>query len=434
MIQPDSYTPTSGTAELQIDHYDLHLDYEIRPNRLKGRAVLHGRVLAQTSAIELDLRGLKVSAVQLNKTTVRFRQTRTKLVLPADLSEGQAITIEVHYRGKPRPQKGPWGDVGWEELTDGVLVAGQPNGAATWFPCNDHPRHKATWNCTVLVDSDYTAISNGSLLQVTRDGDRKAWRWESRTPLATYLATVQIGQYRRGAIRSAEHVSARVPLRLACGEHLWRQAQDVLAKQHAMMAAFERDFGEYPFDAYEVVVTDDELEIPLESQPLSIVGCNHLQEGWNNERLIAHELAHQWFGNSLTPHQWSDIWLSEGFATYAEWLWSEASGKLDTHSRARTSYDRLASRPQNIVLADPGGPDMFDDRVYLRGALTLYALRSFVGHDEFLRILRTWTQENRHGTVSTAAFLEHAERLSGPRIRPLLSGWLFQSTLPAFPE
>lgn len=434
MIQPDSYTPTSGSAELQIDHYDLHLDYEIQPNRLNARAVLHGRVLAETSAIELDLRGLKVSGVQLNDAAVRFRQTRTKLVLPADLAADQAITIGVDYRGKPRPQKGPWGDVGWEELTDGVLVAGQPNGAATWFPCNDHPGHKATLNCTILVDSDYTAISNGELLRVTQDGDRKAWTWESRAPLATYLATVQIGQYRRGPITNAQHVPARVPLLLACGDHLWRQGQDVLAKQHAMMSVFERAFGEYPFDSYEVVVADDPLEMPLESQPLSILGSNHLSADWKSERLIAHELAHQWFGNSVTPHRWSDIWLNEGFATYAEWVWSEASGQLDADARARSAHERMVSLPHNIVLADPGGTHMFDERIYTRGALTVHALRAFLGEDQFFRILRSWTAKHRHGTVSTADFLDHAELVSGPQTRSLLQGWLFEPALPPCPQ
>ncbi|MCH8564132.1 M1 family metallopeptidase [Nesterenkonia sp. LB17] len=433
MSQLDSYTPTSGSTDLQIDHYDLDLDYEIRPNRLTGRAVLHGRVLAEASTIELDLCGLKVSQVLLNDTKTRFKQTRAKLVLHSHFVADEPIIIDVRYAGKPRPQRGAWGDVGWEELSDGVLVAGQPNGAATWFPCNDHPSHKATYRCTVLVDSDYTAISNGELLEVTRHGSRTAWTWESAHPLATYLATVQIGAYRRDRISPAGHAPARVPLWLACGDHLWKQAQDSLGKQHAMMTVFERRFGEYPFGSYTVVVTDEALEMPLESQPLSILGSNHLRAGWNRERLVAHELAHQWFGNSVTPHRWADIWLNEGFATYAEWLWSEDSGQRGIDTHAREAHDRLATLPQNIVLADPGGPGMFDDRVYMRGALTLHALRSLTGDDVFFRVLRSWTAENRYRTVSTAGFLDHAERVSGQPIRSLLHAWLFEPRLPRLP-
>lgn len=430
MSQPDPYTPTSGSAELKVAHYDLDLDYEVRPNRLTGHAKLHVRVLTETSSVELDLCGLKVSQVLLDGTRTRYRQTRTKLVLPGRFAADQGVIIDVHYRGRPRPRKGPWGAVGWEELSDGALVAGQPNGAATWFPCNDHPSDKSTYRCKVVLDSDYTAISNGELRQVTAEGSRTAWTWESDRPLATYLATVQIGAYRRGRIAPAQHPPARVPLGLACGEHQWQRAQDALAKQHAMLTVFERDFGEYPFDDYTVVVTDDELEIPLESQPLSILGANHLRPGWDSERLIAHELAHQWFGNSVTPRRWTDIWLNEGFASYAEWLWSEASGQLGAEAHARAAHDRLASLPQNIVLADPGGPDMFDDRVYLRGALTLHALRRFCGDEMFFRVLRSWTAENRYGSVTTADFLDHAERVTGQPTRSMLHGWLFESMLP----
>lgn len=434
MSQLDSYTPTSGSTDFEIDHYDLELDYEIRPNRLSGHAVLHGRMLSDASRIELDLRGLKVSQVLVNNAKARFRQSRAKLVLHTRLAAEETFTLDVRYAGKPRAHRGTWGDVGWEELSDGVLVAGQPNGAATWFPCNDHPRHKATYRCTVLLDSDYTAISNGELRQVTPQGSRTSWTWESNHPVATYLATVQIGAYRRGGISPAGgHSRARVPLRLACGDHLWKQAQATLTKQHAMMRVFEQRFGDYPFDSYLVVVTDEALEIPLESQPLSILGSNHLIPGWANERLIAHELAHQWFGNSLTPHRWSDTWLNEGFAAYSEWLWSEESGQRGIADHAREAHAQLTSQPQNLVLTDPGGSDMFDERVYLRGALTLHALRSHTGDEVFFTMLRSWTRENRYATVSTTGFLSHAERISGQPVWSLLHGWLFEPELPGLP-
>ena len=110
-----------------------------------------------------------------------------------------------------------------------------------------------------------------------------------------------------------------------------------------MIALFEGLFGPYPFDAYTVVVTDDDLEIPLEAQGLSVFGANHMDGRRGSERLVAHELAHQWFGNSLTVGLWRDIWLHEGFACYAEWLWSEASG-------GRTAA-RAGARPRT-----PGSP------------------------------------------------------------------------------
>lgn len=431
----DPYTPRSGTSEVRVNHYDLALDYDIQPNTLRARAVLDAQVLEDCSALSLDLEGLTVERVLVNGQLSAFKHSKHKVVVEA--REGffveEALTVEIHYAGTPSPASGAWGDIGWEELSDGVLVAGQPVGAATWFPCNDHPSQKATFRVSVLVDSDYTAISNGDLVAVDRHGDRTAWTWESREPVATYLATVQMGQYRRGPVEPGRYPPSRVPLTLACGEHLWAQAQDVLAKEHAMMAVFEQRFGAYPFDCYGVVVTDDELEIPLESQPLSIFGPNHMTESWESERLIAHEMAHQWFGNSVTPASWSDIWLNEGFAHYAEWVWSEASGRRPAQAQAREAYAELSASKQKLVIGDPGPKKMFDDRVYVRGALTLHTLRMSVGDQIFFTILQRWTAQNRCGNVTTAEFLALASEVSGRAIEPLLHEWLFEKKLPALP-
>ena len=432
----DSYTPQSGTSEVRVTHYDLDLDYDILPNTLRARAVLDARVLEDCSALSLDLEGLTVERVLVNGQPSSFKQAKTKLVVDARerFSVDEALTLEIHYGGTPTPASGAWGDIGWEELSDGVLVAGQPVGADTWFPCNDHPSQKAKFRVTVLVDSDYTAISNGELVSVDSRGPRTAWTWESREPVATYLATVQMGQYRRGSVEPGSYPPARVPLTLACGEHLWSQAQHVLAKQHAMMSVFEQRFGAYPFGYYGVVVTDDELEIPLESQPLSIFGPNHMTESWESERLIAHEMAHQWFGNSLTPASWSDIWLNEGFAHYAEWVWSEASGRRSAHDEARAAYAELSGSKQKVVIGDPGPKKMFDDRVYVRGALTLHALRMAVGDQTFFTILQRWTGQNRCSNVTTTDFLALASEVSGRPVEPLLHDWLFEKKLPALPK
>ena len=435
MSHLDPYTPGSGTRELRVTHYDLELDYHIVPNALRARAALAVRVLETCAALSFDLVGLTVETVTVDGRPSSFHQDKRKLTVGARerFVAGEALTLEVRYSGTPRPVRGPWGDIGWEELSDGVLVAGQPVGAATWFPCNDHPSQKATFSLTVLVDSGYTAISNGALVSVESRGGRSAWTWESRAPLATYQATVQIGQYRRGPVESGAHAPSRVPLTLACGAHVWSRAQHVLARQHDMMAAFEARFGPYPFDSYGVVVTDDELEIPLESQPLSVFGPNHLTGSWESERLIAHELAHQWFGNSVTPRSWCDIWLNEGFAHYAEWLWAEASGRATAHECAVAAHAALSGTRRTPVLTDPGPKKMFDDRVYVRGALTLQALRTSVGDPVFFEILQRWTARHRFGHVTTVDFLNVVSEVGGCHAVPLLHDWLFEKKLPALP-
>ena len=159
------------------------------------------------------------------------------------------------------------------------------------------------------------------------------------------------------------------------------------ARQGEMMSAFVRLFGDYPFEApYRSVVTEDDLEIPLEAQGLSIFGANFLEDDWSTERLVAHELSHQWFGNSLTIRSWRDIWMHEGFACYSEWLWSEESGRESADGKAREHWKRLDDLPQDLLLGDPGPDDMFDDRVYKRGALLAARPAADDGRRDVLRL------------------------------------------------
>jgi aminopeptidase N len=308
-------------------------------------------------------------------------------------------------------------------------VAGQPNGAPSWFPCNDHPRNKASYRITVTTDAGYRAVCNGLLLGQAVRSSRQTWVYEQREPMATYLATIQIGRY--GLVSLPD--SAGVPQFLAAPLQLATRAEAALARQEAMMSTFVSRFGPYPFAEYTVVVTADELEIPLEAQSLSILGANHLDTGWDSQRLIAHELAHQWFGNSLTLSTWSDIWLHEGFACYAEWIWSEEAGVMPAHERALAAWRRLNAGAQDLLVGDPGPELMFDDRVYKRGSLALHALRRRCGDLAFFALLQEWTRTRAHSSVSTPEFILTADRVTGLDSESLLHPWLYEEALPPLP-
>ena len=181
------------------------------------------------------------------------------------------------------------------------------------------------------------------------------------------------------------------------------------------------------------MITDDSLEIPLEAQSLSIFGSNFLNRGWDAQRLIAHELSHQWFGNAVTMSTLKDIWLHEGFACYAEWLWSQESGGPSTDERAREHYDGLARKPQDLLLGDPGQDDVFDDRVYKRGAMTLHAIRRYIGDVEFFKLLPAWVAAYTGRNVTTTDFAAFALQQTGHSIDELLDAWVYAPQLPAFP-
>jgi aminopeptidase N len=428
----DPYLPRSGNGGYRVIRYGLDLDYRVRTNRFDGSATITAEATQALSRFSLDLAGLEVSRVTVEGVkAAKFSQSPGKLVItPATaLANGQRFTVVVRYGGQPRPVASEWGQVGWEELEDGVLVAGQPCGAPSWFPCDDSPSAKAHYVIGIACDAPYRAVANGQLLSKTVRSNRTVWVYETDEPMAPYLATVQIGRYDQRTLAAA-------PVRqLLLHPHNLATATSIdFANQPRMMDRFEHLFGPYPFPDYTVVVTDDELEIPLEAHGMAVFGRNHITGSGASERFIAHELAHQWFGNSVTAATWQHIWLHEGFACYAEWLWSEARGDYPADELARQYWFRLNKLPQDLVISDPGPAHMFDDRVYKRGALTLHALRLTIGLTAFTALLHSWTEDNRYGAVTTQDFVTHAVRQSDVPVRALLHRWLDRPKLPKLPN
>jgi aminopeptidase N len=427
----DPYLPSNGNFGYRVSRYELDLEYKVSANRLSATASITAVTLAALRTFTLDLAdALSVSKVSVNgKRPAQFGCSGGKLrvTLPAPLPAGAAMSLVVRYGGSPRPIESLWGEVGFEELSNGALVAGQPNGAASWFPCDDHPSSKASYRIQISTDSPYQAIANGELVSRRARAGMTTWTYEQAEPTSSYLITLQIGMYDRHRLaKNGVPMSAALPVRL-------RRAFDHdFGRQPQMMKLFVKLFGPYPLSTgYTVVVTDDALEIPLEAQGISIFGANHCDGQRSAERLIAHELAHQWFGNSVTARRWRDIWLHEGFACYAEWLWSEHSGGQSADEWAQHYHRRLTGLPQDLVLADPGPRDMFDDRVYKRGALTLHVLRGRIGDDSFFALLRDWTTRYRHGTVVTDDFTGLAANYAHESLRDVWDTWLYSKDLPA---
>ena len=421
----DRYSPRSGDTTYDVESYDLDIAYRVRTNRLEGRAVVNAVAAVRTRSISLDLIGLRVSRVRVDgdpRTTYRQSTSAVRVGLPRTMEPGEAFSVEVVYAGMPHPRRTRWGTLGWEELEDGVLVASQPVGAPTWFPCNDRPDDRARMRISVTTEAEYVVAATGVAEPPVRLGGRMRWTFVSENPTATYLAAVHIGRYRSSSQGRVEYVH---PPRLRAS------VERAFADVPRILDTFESAFGPYPQDTCTVVVTDDPLEIPLEAQGLVVFGSNHL--GADTARLIPHELAHQWFGNSVGLATWSDIWLNEGFACFAEWLWSEASGGPTIADLADEHHARLRALPQDLVLGDPGPDLMFDDRVYKRGALTLEALRRTLGTEAFGDLIRHWTTRHRHLLATTADFRLCVESVSGAPHTALLDAWLIDPALPPLP-
>ena len=447
-MSTDPYLPGVGTDAATVEHLQVELDVRLAANRVAGTAVLHLRLLRQTAEVELDLHRLTVDearaavdgrALRVRASRPRARPHRVVVALGESLPAGTPVELTLRYSGHPTPRRSPWGTIGWEELTDGVLVAGQPHGASTWVPCIDSPAVRQTADITLTTDAGYLPLANGRGQRVRTRGSRETWRWVMDRPVPAYLLTVQIGRYRQVTAPGSEGGPGVPPLRLVVSPRHQARAEQAMAAQGRMMQVFTQAYGPYPFEDYAAVVADEELEIPLEAAGLSLFGTNHLDGSWDSERLIAHEMAHQWFGNAVTLGRWSDLWLHEGFACYSEWLWAEASGRAALRHEAKQAWHGLKRQGEDLVLAAPGAADMFDDRVYKRGALTVLAVRTLLGDAVFGEMLRDWVARHRFATVDTPGFRAHvlawAPRAAVPPAdaAALFAAWTLRPERPAFP-
>ncbi|MGN9776343.1 M1 family metallopeptidase [Micromonospora sp. H33] len=427
----DPYVPGAGNGGYDVDNYRLAVDYDPPDDRLSGQAVVTATATEPLSRFNLDLVGLDVATVTVDGTPAEYRRDGDELVVTPErgLARGSRFTVEVAYAGVPtaRPD-GQLGSGGFLHTEDGAIALGQPYSAATWFPVNDHPTDKATYDIEVTVPDGLEALSNGVPGDRTSAGGRTTWRWAERTPMASYLSTLVIGDYR---VTSGTH--AGKPIVTAVPERLAATGPEAtsLARTAEIADFLAGRFGPYPFESYGgIVVTDPRVGYALETQSRPVYGPGFFRGGRPNLGVVTHELAHQWFGNSVAVARWRDIWLNEGFATYAEWLWEEHDGGRTAQRNFESQYAMTDwSRPT----LDPGRGQMFGSAVYNRGALTVHALRRTVGDEAFFTILRTWTAERRGGNATTDDLVALAERISGKSLRPFFDAWLTGRTAPALP-
>ena len=313
---------------------------------------------------------------------------------------------------------------GWVTFRDGAMVANEPDGASTWFPSNDHPRDKATFRFDVTVPKGLVAVANGVLKGRRVAGGMDHVELAGARPDGDYLATASVGNYDLRFSRGPRGL----PIIDAVDKDLGPEADDGLEQQAEMIRFFERRFGPYPFVAYGAIVDDDSIGYALETQTRPIYS------GAAREGTVAHELAHQWFGNAVSPRRWQDIWLNEGWATYLSWMWLAQNGGATVQSQ----FDEVLAIPEadafwQTVVADPGATGLFAGAIYDRGAATLHALRQRIGNRDFFRTARSWVRIHDDGTSTTERFEALAERVSGQRLDAFFDAWVHSAGKPTTP-
>ncbi|SNY37478.1 M1 family metallopeptidase [Paractinoplanes atraurantiacus] len=631
----DPYFPLSGNGGYDVKHYGLDLRYTPADDRLSGVAVITARATQDLSRFNFDFHGLSVRSVTVDDRMARWTRSGDELtVTPArGLRSGTTFIVVARYDGVPGlVTNESLGDGGVFHTDDGMVIVGQPFAASTWFPVNDHPRDKAAYTVRVTVPKGLEAVSNGQLISHTTQGPWTTWLWDERAPMASYLATATVGEFRttsytknglkffdaidpdlfvRPPARTGTHLAISgvgepsykrltrtiaVPATggrmtfwvsretesdwdyffveartagagdwttlpdanghtstdtgnlcdyapdvhpflvryLNCsstGTASWNAATGVsdgyeqwsidlskyAGKSVELSLSYENDpsysppgvfvddiavstgqgttsfepdgnqldgwtptgpppgsepnpspwtvgtvadeptttgelaarslarepeiirfesglFGPYPFNAAGGIVDDVAgLGFALENQTRPIYAREFFTDPEQGDSVVVHELAHQWYGDSLALTNWRDIWLNEGFATYAEWLWSEHEGRDTVQEIFDGTYSGIPAGDPfwTLRIGDPGPDNLFDGAVYDRGAMTLHALRQRIGDPTFFRLLKQWATTNAGGNVTTPQFIALAERLSGRQLDDLFTAWLYTPSKPA---
>ncbi|MFG1766245.1 M1 family metallopeptidase [Micromonospora parva] len=429
----DPYFPTYGNGGYDVGRYTVKVRYDPAKDQLTGTTTVRATATTDLSTFNLDLAGLTVSAVTVDGAPATHSRKRNELVIkPASgLINGNGFVVEITYAGKPKPLKNETlGDGGFLHTADGAIALGQPESASTWFPVNDHPSDKAAYDFEVTVPDGLTAISNGVPGGKVSSGGWTTWKWSEKSPMASYLSTLVIGKFR---ITTGEHKGR--PVYNAVTTNLAKGSADASIARTVEVADYlESVFGPYPFDAYGgVVISDSRIGYALETQSRPVYAASFFRQGENTE-VVAHELAHQWFGDSVALAKWEDIWLNEGFATYAEWLWAEHTDEYTAKEAFNSRYAELSAQVWQTPPGKPGADKLFSESVYQRGGMTVHALRVAVGDEAFFDIIKTWAAEKRDGTATTAEFVALAERVSGKKLDALFDAWLYGTKKPALPK
>jgi aminopeptidase N len=431
----DPYFPGYGSGGYLVNHYALDLAYSRTVGVIAGTASVRILPFAALSGLSLDLASnMTVLSVKVDGAAATFDQQSHKLHIrpPHVLRNGQMTVLEIAYTGVPQAVSVMGvGNVGWQSVGGGMGVVALPVGAFTWYPCADHPSLKAAYEISVTAPSDLAVVANGKLVAKSPQNFGTKWTYRHDGPMASCLTTVQIGEF---AVDTSNGPNG-VQLRNAYPQHLAGAAAYDLGRQGQMLTTFAGLFGPYPFDVFGTAALDGLPVQHFGAQTLGLMQSSAIDGKRSHEDVVARNLAHQWFGASVSVASWRDVWLSSALATYGSWVWSEKSGRSSADTLARAAMAQLRASAQNVVLADPGAQRILDPCVELRGACFLHTLRLNMGDTTFFELLRVWCNRNQSSTAQTGDFTGLVPNVySGQDLTGLMTAWVFRASLPDLPD
>ncbi|MET3424576.1 aminopeptidase N [Actinoplanes tereljensis] len=442
----DRLYPLLGNGGYDVQNYDLSLTYPQKDpaQQVTGDVTITAVATQYLSRFDLDFSGDAVGQVWVNGKRAAFVRSGEELVITPKkaLPAHRKFTVRVAgFKATPIEANAD-SPAGFVKTPDGTIVAAQPDEAHGLFPNNDHPRDKATYTIRITNPVGWTGTANGVQVSTRQKNGKVVSVYRENHPMASELIQVAVGDFVTFSRGTVDGVPVRdvVPRRLA--DELLPKAADEVNEIRFMQSKV----GKYPFENYGTLVIDATLGFALETQTLSLFDTwwYSLPEFVLNP-VGAHELAHMWFGDSVAPYEWSDVWQNEGHATWYEYEYALETGVLPDYAGvdnltdlykaiyARGDERRARYGPTAAPLKADVIWDVFNPNVYDGGALVLYALQQKVGAAKFAQIERTWVSRYKDKSASTGDFIRLASQVSGQNLTAFLTDWLYGTKTPPMP-
>ncbi len=443
--QMRSDEPYARTRDYDLQHSKIALRFDVDQKKVLGDVIHSVSILHDgTSKVAFDSVGLTIQSVAVNKSPAKFEITPTKLIvpLPAAAHPGDKFEIEIRYEGKPA--KGMYfilPDKDYPNLPKQIWTQGESEDTRYYLPTYDYPNDRLTTETLLTVPASWITVSNGKLVSVTDAGNAmKTWTWRESVLSSTYLITVVAGEF--DELRDSFH---GLPLTYYAPKGRGDRLAVNYGRTPAMIDLFSKKLGvEYPWEKYAQAMVDDFVAGGMENSSATTNTSTSLKNPklvpefpTDEDALISHELAHQWFGDLVTCKDWGDVWLNEGFATFFETLWSESH-----YSKEQTDYDRwttarewfsypgLYTKP--IVRFDFDDSSEFDGNAYDKGGWVLYMLRHQIGEDAFWKGLKHYLEVNRGKNVVTADLVKAIEESNHIDVDRFFNEWVYGAGAPKF--
>lgn len=429
----DPYFPLDGNGGIDVRSYHVHDRYRFREGRLSGWTALRLTATEALSGFNLDFL-LPVSRVKIDGRRVHFDQGRHELSVDAPLEAGRDVRVVVRYSGRPGEYSYA-GESNWLANRNEVVAMNQPHMAPWWFPSNDHPLDQAWMRISITAPKAKRVVGNGRQIASEVHGALRTTTWRADEPMVPYLAFFAAGSFRvaRGTL---DGLPWYVAVSKALPTSAQQDAMTLMKRTPELLQWLESVIGEYPFSVTGGLTTSLPVGFALENQTRPTYPW--MGSGPGAVKTVVHELAHQWFGDSVAVEGWDDIWLNEGWATYFEWYYDETHGGRTTDDWLRSTYDLPADDPfWSHEVADPCPQHqdcvrwIFDPFVYERGGMALAALRNRIGDADFSALMHRWVTDHERGNGSTAQFEALAESVSGEDLARFFDAWLHSTTKPA---